>query len=435
MHEDTNISLPQSHAAPEAEMGLLASMMIDPNIIPQIDLQIGKRRVFADELYQMAYDAMVHLSRDQSAIDAPLLLGRLREMGAMETFPDTVPRLEAALRSSASAVNWSYYLSQVSRAHMRRELEMTAHVIVHQCRTNPDTDDVFAKAHDLMGAVGSVESTRGDVGAADGARLMFDMMSKGKSCYATGIQSFDDVFGGIPIPGVTTIIARPNQGKTTLALQVAAHIATTAQVRPRVFSYEQPADRVMATVLGNRTGVPLHNYRLWNQKLTDAEMAKVSAEVQRLDRAGWAMVEEPLDVDSIYKRCERYRRQGVKLIIVDYLQNLPAPQGLEAGTMSMQHNCQRLQAISRTLGLGVIMVSQPTLQSSREDRPLTTRDGQGAGAIDQVTDMGISIYRPALDGSAFEAERWPVTLHVTKNKYGPLGQVEVEFNGRLTRFE
>ena len=89
------------------------------------------------------------------------------------------------------------------------------------------------------------------------------------------------------------------------------------------------------------------------------------------------------------------------------------------------------------------MVSQVTGQASRSGRAPRAGDGIGSSAIEQVSDMIISVHRPGRFESndeglppEIEQERMAkVELHVQKNKYGPIGMVPMAFHGHLSRFE
>ena len=78
---------------------------------------------------------------------------------------------------------------------------------------------------------------------------------------ATGFVDFDKMTTGLHEGEMIVIAARPSVGKTSLAMNIAEHVALELKVPVGVFSLEMTADQLVLRMLCSRSRVNLRNIR------------------------------------------------------------------------------------------------------------------------------------------------------------------------------
>src|SRR5690606_8219142 len=123
-------------------------------------------------------------------------------------------------------------------------------------------------------------------------------------------------------PGDLVIIAgRPSMGKTSLAINMAEHVALEAGLPVGVFSMEMGAAQLVMRMLGSVGRLDQHKVR--TGRLDDDDWRRLTEAVGRLNDAPMHIDETPaLNALELRARARRLHRQYGKLglIVVDYLQ-------------------------------------------------------------------------------------------------------------------
>jgi replicative DNA helicase len=151
-------------------------------------------------------------------------------------------------------------------------------------------------------------------------------------------------------------------------------------------------------------------------------------------------------------RCRRLKRtHGLDVVIVDYLQLLRGTGKGDNRVQEIAEISMGLKAIAKELNIPVMALSQLSRTvESREDKRPQLSDLRESGSIEQDADVVMFVYRdeyyherlkPPEDDPSFvewmqKAERVHGKAEVIlgKQRHGPIGTVEVAFEGRFTRF-
>ena len=264
----------------------------------------------------------------------------------------------------------------------------------------------------------------------------------------TGISELDALTGGMQ-PGRRYILAaRPGEGKTALAVNMAVAAAKKlrGQGRGRVLfvtaemSAVELADREISLIgmvslraleaAGKRAGKDMM-CRAVNARKTAQELP-----ITFLDVAGWS-------VEAVAEAVRmEHRRQPVALVVVDYLQLFKSAE-LPHNANSFQHT----EAVSRAFSLLARQLDAPLLilgQLNREcakgtPRPPQLADLKNSGQIEQDADMVMLLYQPeapkgAGDDELKEYTRYR-TIRIAKNRFGPNGgTITLRFHGDCMAF-
>ena len=241
------------------------------------------------------------------------------------------------------------------------------------------------------------------------------------------------------------LAARPSMGKTSLAMNIAENVALGINSRDEkehavgIFSLEMSSGALAERMLCGHAGVPSFQLQSgyvspdFHGRLVQSASVLRSAPVYMDDTGG-------LDVMELRARARRMKKKhNIELIVIDYLQLLYCKeyshQGRQLETSAISSN---IKAMAKELDLPVLVLSQLSRapeQRDKEGRPKLS-DLRDSGAIEQDADVVLMLRRPCrypgTDGC--EDERLAI-VDVVKHRNGPTGQVFMNFEDKLTRFQ
>jgi len=285
---------------------------------------------------------------------------------------------------------------------------------------------------------------------------------------ATGLDDLDRMMGGMQPSDLIILAGRPGMGKTALATNVGYNVAKAwrGEVKPDghqitvnggivgFFSLEMSAEQLATRIIAEQTGIPSNQIRRGNISEADFERIKdYSIELQHLP----LFVDETggLSVAQLAARARRLKRQrGMDLMIVDYLQLL------QGSTRRSQDNrvqeiteiTTKLKALAKELNVPILALSQLSRQvESRDDKRPQLSDLRESGSIEQDADVVLFVYREEyyhlmrkpLETNRDKFAEWladsekvhgRAEVIIGKQRHGPTGTVELQFDSAVTRF-
>jgi replicative DNA helicase len=252
----------------------------------------------------------------------------------------------------------------------------------------------------------------------------------------TGYVDLDRKTAGLQ-PGDLIIVAgRPSMGKTTLALNMAEHVAIDNGLPVAVFSMEMSGPQLAMRMLGSVGRLDQHKLR--TGRLSDDDWHRLTTAVGRLHDAPIHIDETPaLNPLEVRARARRLHRQYGKLglVVVDYLQLMSASGQGENRATELSEISRSMKALAKEINVPVVALSQlnRALEQRTDRRPVMS-DLRESGALEQDADLILFIYRDVVY-NAQTAEPGKAEIIIGKQRNGPIGTVELTFLGEHTRFE
>jgi replicative DNA helicase len=284
---------------------------------------------------------------------------------------------------------------------------------------------------------------------------------------ATGLRDLDRRMGGLQPSDLIIIAGRPGMGKTSLATNMAFNIAEAYVPAQQAdgsfkaanggvvgfFSLEMSSEQLATRIISEQTEIP-------SSKIRRGEISEMDFE--KLVACSQTMQKIPLFIDQtggisiaqLSARARRLKRQrGLDVIVIDYIQLM---QGSSA--KSSQNRVQEiteittgLKALAKELAVPIIALSQLSRQvESRDDKRPQLSDLRESGSIEQDADVVMFVFReeyylankePRVGTP--EYEKWQLDMSLVhgkaeviigKQRHGPTGTVELQFEGQFTRF-
>jgi len=250
----------------------------------------------------------------------------------------------------------------------------------------------------------------------------------------TGFASLDKILGGgFRRRDLVVLGGDIGAGKSALALGIALRVAQQG-LGVAFLSGEMDEERLMERALAIEGRVTVDDLRA--AKMSDQTRAGIGGAAVRLRGLPIAML--PLaaeDFDTMSDRLDPLRQ--LSLVVVDYLQLVPPPEGLTRITQDEDTAIvlRRLKALALERQVALLLVAQlPQFKAQRENPRPTLEDYGVLGSLKQHADVVLSIFREEMyrPGGGVEGA---TELIVAKNRNGPTGFVDLYFYRRWMRFE
>ncbi len=253
----------------------------------------------------------------------------------------------------------------------------------------------------------------------------------GPDTVPTGFPSLDRVLGGgLRRRDLVVLGGDIGSGKSALALAIALRTAEAGN-RVTFFSGEMDEDRLLERALAIEGRVPVDDLR--SAKLPEEVRSSVGAAAVRLR-------DLPLTFHAMTGRqfdevlAPAWMHEPA-LVVVDYLQLLPAPTTRPTQEEDTAAALRALKALALDRRIVCLAIAQLQRRDADREDPRPTLDDYGVlSSVKQHADVVMSIYREEMynPGGGVEGA---TELLVNKNRNGPTGFIDLYFYQRWMRFE
>jgi replicative DNA helicase len=474
--------LPASQAEPdtlphniEAEQQLLGAILTNNDVYDRIS-SLVKAAHFYDPVHARIFEiASARILKN--ALASPVTLKAfleddpgLKELGG----PAYLARLAGAAISAYAARDYAQMIYDLA---VRRELiglgrDIAARAAKVDVESEPKEQITEAEQRLYqLGEQGHVER-----GFQSFLKAVTDAVNMANAAYqrdgglagiSTGLADLDKKLGGLHPSDLLILAGRPSMGKTSLATNIAFNIARVHRRGQRpdgsagtieggvvgFFSLEMSAEQLAARILSEAAEVPSEQIRRGD--MTEAEFRRFVEAAKALEACPLFIDDTPaLPIAQVAARARRLKRtQGLDVLIVDYLQLLRgSSKSGDNRVQEVSEITQGLKAIAKELNIPVVALSQLSRQvENRDDKRPQLSDLRESGSIEQDADVVMFVYRDEYyrerekpgDHELDKMAAWQAVMEkvhgkaeviIGKQRHGPIGTVELAFEGRFTRF-
>jgi replicative DNA helicase len=420
----------------EAEMCLLASMMLEKDIIGQA-VQLIDREAFYQADHQIIYDVLVKLYELNRPIDSVILFEELLKRQLLEEVGGT-SYIAQILNTVPSSAHGMHYAGIVREKAMLRQLIAASNDILRDSYAPYDQADVVLDKAErrifeiaqkkVGGTMEPLEKTLHEV---------FDMIdNRGRPGLMTGFHELDDMLNGLQNGEMIIVAARPSMGKTAFAMNLVEYMAADLKLPCAVFSLEMSKQQLAQRMLCSRGRVDAHKLR--KGMLNDDEHKKLAITVDALAKAPvWVDDSAGLTPLELRAKARRLKLQhDIKCIMIDYMQLMDNP-GPESRQQQISEISRAVKSVARELNIPVICLSQLNrMTEGREGHRPRMSDLRESGSIEQDADVVMLLHREdyyRMNEPDFQPDNIAEII-VAKQRNGPTGTVKLTFDTRSTRF-
>ncbi|WP_420798910.1 replicative DNA helicase [Oceaniovalibus guishaninsula] len=319
------------------------------------------------------------------------------------------------------------------------------------------------------------EAGKGSQGFQSFLRAVTDAVNVANAAYqregglagiSTGLVDLDRKLGGLHKSDLLILAGRPSMGKTSLATNIAFNIAKAYRrgTRPDgtegavdggvvgFYSLEMSAEQLAARILSEASEVPSEQIRRGD--MNEAEFRRFVEAAKSLEACPLYIDDTPaLPISQLAARARRLKREhGLDVLFVDYLQLVRGTGRNENRVNEISEITQGLKAIAKELDIPVVALSQLSRQvENREDKRPQLSDLRESGSIEQDADVVMFVFREEYykerekpgDHELEKIANWQQEMErlhgraevvIGKQRHGPIGSVDLSFEGRFTRF-
>lgn len=425
----------------EAEMCLLASMMLDKEIIGQA-VQIVSRESFYQPDHQILWDVLVKLYELNRPIDAVIVREELLKRGQLEEIGGTA-YLGQVLSTVPSSAHGEHYATIIREKHLLRQLITASNENLREAYSPHESAElVVDKAEKRIFEIAEKKVAGTSASLGEVAAEVYEMLeNKGTSGIMTGFLELDDMLNGLQPGQLVIVAARPAMGKTSFAMNivenVASGLANDGMIPAAVFSLEMSRQQLAQRMLCSLSGIDGHKVR--KGMMNNDEYVKMAQVVAQLSKVPiYVDDSSQLTILDLRAKARRLKVQhDIKLLMIDYMQLMDNP-GVESRQQQISEISRGVKAVARELEVPVICLSQLNRASEGRDghRPRMS-DLRESGSIEQDADVVMLLHREdyyRLQDPDFQPDNIAEVI-IAKQRNGPTGTVKLTFDNRTTRFK
>jgi replicative DNA helicase len=250
----------------------------------------------------------------------------------------------------------------------------------------------------------------------------------------TGYIDLDERLSGLQASALVIVGARPSMGKTSFALGLAAYAAIEKQLPVLFFSLEMNHLELTQRLLCAEARVD--SSRVRNGRLHESDWPKIVHAIGKLGEAPLFIDDNPnLTVMEIRAKARRLKsREGLGLIVVDYLQLMSGRDAAENRQVEVSEISRGLKILARELSVPVVALSQLSrnLEARADKRPVLA-DLRESGSLEQDADVVLFIYRDEVYNKDSQ-DKGTAEIIIAKHRNGPTGVSQLAFLDHYTRF-
>jgi len=439
------VKIPEDRIPPqsvEAEQSVLGSVMIDKNAIFRV-VDTLRPESFYRRSHQLIYITILELFSRQESIDLLSVSAKLEEKKQLEEVGGRT-YLANLVNAVPTSSHITSYAKIVSKKKILRDL-IDASYYLSQLGYNEDADidQVLDAAEKKVFSIAQKSFTHEFLSLKDPlaeAFNRFDQLHQRAGTklrgIATGYPDLDNKYlSGFQKTDLIILASRPRIGKTSLALDIARHVALREKKAVGIFSLEMSTDQLVDRLVAQEGKLDLWKLRSGN--LADHDFDVIQQVLDDLSRAP-IYIDDGMSSNVLQMRAMSRRLQAqtdLGLIIIDYLQLMEPSAKTESRVQEISQISRALKGLARELNVPVLALSQ--LSRAVEHRSYAIpklSDLRESGSIEQDADVVMFIYReekaPPEIGIKLEGQ-----VIVAKNRNGPTGHADVYFREKSATYE
>ena len=457
----------------EAEQALLGAILVNNDAFDRVS-DFLKAEHFVEEIHRRIYEiagSLIRAGKLASPITLKTFLGE-HDLGGVSV-QQYLARLAAEATTIINAVDYGRTIHDLA---VRRELIRIGEDVVNVAYDAPVDSTPREQIEEAERRLYQIaEGGRYDGGFqrfSDALKIAVDMAAKAYerdghlSGVATGLTDLDHKLGGLQASDLVILAGRPGMGKTALATNIGFNIAKAYRGETRAdgtletvnggivgfFSLEMSAEQLATRIIAEQSGVA--SYKIRRGDITETDFHHVAEAVREMQSIPFFIDQTGgISIAQLTARARRLKRQrGLDLLVIDYIQLLSGSKTRgDNRVQELTEITTGLKALAKELNVPILALSQLSRQvEQRDDKRPQLSDLRESGSIEQDADVVLFVYREEYylknkeprPGSEehvawmneMERAHGRAEVIIGKQRHGPTGMVELQFEAELTRF-
>lgn len=399
---------------------------------------------FTDKKLRACYDVAMRVFKESGVFSRSLLQAALDGNPDAKRFIHAADLTEITRYFPRAFAAGQQFIDRVREMSLRRRaIRELFRCLVSAYETSEPFADGLARINEKIGGL-SADTVLDDDGfthiSAEAKTTANEIENRepGKMTgLASGFHKLDELTCGLQAGEFIVVGAHSSQGKSAFMLNIATHAACSRGVPVLFMSLEMPRKRLIERILSDRANI--RGTALRNGRLSPIDVENLRDHSTRLEKTPIYMTAPATKNIARLRTVSQFavRRNGVKIIFVDYLQIIDCPR-VENRQVSVSLVSAELQKLAHELNVPVVVGSQLTkpMDKTKPHRPRLW-DLRESGAIGQDADLVLILWRPgvyAKQNGDTTADDRTTDVIVAKNRNGPLEDFRLRFDYEYSRF-
>lgn len=443
--------LPAIHS-PEAERCVLGAMLSDPESVIDEVAQTLRAEDFFNPAHQTLFNCIVDMRNRALPIEPSTVLQYLEDR-KIALSVGGAPVLGELAAGVISVLTSPAHTETVRAKSILRNLQQACAKIVYNTQERQhEVEEVLDEAEKGIFEIADRAITTSTITSKEAVRLSTLSIQRAiemKGRYdgiVTGFLGLDQLTTGFKPGEMIVVAARPGVGKTAFALTIALNFLkerwdsnlqrfTKPGYGVGFFSLEMTAEQLMLRLIASSANVGLQSIRKGELSMSDLDgIAMISEEVAALP----LYIDESsmLSITQLRAKARRLKqRHHIDVIVIDYLQLLTSSseKAKDNRQVEVAEISRGIKALAKELSIPIIVLAQLNRKSEEGNAEPALHHLRESGSIEQDADTVMLLNR------SFELEEgvrgYKATVHIAKQRSGPVGKVDLRFIGEYTRFE
>jgi len=418
------------------EKAVLSSILFNGDEMEEVS-GVLKPKDFYFVPHQKVFEVMIKLHKDLMPIDEEFIRKKVNQR-------DVGDNVLLDILSANPITNTSSYVKEIKDYSIKRELASLATTIKKVTfDENINANEALTQIENQFYNISNLKILENE--SIDKIVERFKQnfneaaTKKGFVGLQTGINKLDNILMGMKKGQVVAIGARPSMGKSSLAFQIAQHNVNQG-FGVVIDSLEMPSHEVIMRILANKNEESLKdlqnglvkNYQKYHETL---KFLSINKNLVIHDKA--------VNFNELKSKFLKIKKERDKkgldtsLWIIDHIGYVNT--GLTSKREELTQGTKMLKQLAKDLNIVVMPLSQLNrdLKGRRGYRPLLS-DFKETGSLEEDCDIAIFPHRDSYYAKAqkneIEPPVNPANLLILKNRNGPTGVINLDFNGPFNKF-
>jgi len=424
-----------------AEKIILSSLLINLEAL-ELVLRSVKIETFYFKNHQELYKAVVEMYKNKIAIDIITLNSFLQDNGLLEKIGGTKVLIEL-VNYVPNLLYLEDYISLINDKFLRRSLIKLGYKIINSAYvTNLPLETLLNGLElEVFNLTNEIKTQKIYSNAELLSSVFLELKQKSLnpalSGLASGFYELDSFTQGFQKSDLIIIAGRPSMGKTALSLNIGLNIIKNLNLPVVFFSLEMSKEQLIYRLLTTETSIS--SIRLKTGNLYKDDWAKLNEVIQNLSNLPLFIDDTPNPtIQDIKMKIKKviFEQNQIGLVVIDYLQLMQNSKfKTENRSQELSQITRSLKNIAREFQVPIIALSQLSrnVENRNNKRPILS-DLRESGSIEQDADVVLMLYRESYYNSNSITIDNSVQLIIAKQRNGPVGTIDLQFDPKLMRF-
>lgn len=401
------------------EMSLVASLLIDPKLIQNLD--INPDWVETESLKEILVAIQQTKGQTEYLSDIQKIIKQNNALSQVD-----IDELIMLKNSEPTAENAPYLAKTVHKNYVEKMLAKYAKQ--YSLSQEPKFLESIRLFTDELNAL-QVQKSDGQISA--GYQEFIERLKGAEDPFIRTFPKLDLTLGGGLQGGELVIVgARPAVGKTAFSINLALKILlNNPDTAVDFFTLEMTLQQMMNRFISNRSKINSQLIRNPKKLNTQQKNSAVKAykDLEQMDLRVYD--QEYTQLNDIVFAIRKRAKAGKYVAIVDYAGLIQVADSRKNERQVMNEVTRTLKLLTNELGITIVLLAQLNRETDKSNKIPALSDLKESGSLEQDANIVMMLYLPDVD------DRKQVKMKIAKNRDGAIGELPFVFRPQFMDFD